>query len=76
MIFFKKFNEFKNSLTNNEFSLIIRDSDGYLYQLFSANFYGLDGALKVASLPGRALESRSAMVWGSGTELSANQVKL
>ena len=42
----------------------------------SANLYGLDGALKVASLLGRALESRSAMVWGSGTELSANQVKI
>ena len=41
-----------------------------------AKLYGLDGALKVASLLGRALESRSAMVWGSGTELSANQVKI
>ena len=42
----------------------------------SANLFGLDGGLKVASLLGRALESRSAMVWGSGTELSANQVEL
>ena len=42
----------------------------------SANFLGLESGLKVSCGLGRTLESRSAKVWGSGSELSGNQVEL